>query len=91
MDFRKNVGSPFQESPRDGRTIDCLLVAAAPDVHLLRVGDELLAEVGMRDADERLGTLPGRKALEPLPISSFTVNSWRSICASVRRSIPISH
>ena len=33
-------------------------------MHLLRVGDELLAEVGMRDADERLGTLPGRKALE---------------------------
>ena len=64
MDFRKNVGSPFQESPRDGRTIDCLLVAAAPDVHLLRVGDELLAEVGMRDADERLGTLPGGKTLE---------------------------
>ena len=41
-----------------------LLVASAPDVHLLRVGDELLAEVGMRHGDQRLGALPGGQALE---------------------------
>ena len=64
MDFRKNVGSPFQESPRDGRTIDCLLVAAAPDVHLLGLFDKLLAEVGVCHIDEGFGLLPGGQTLE---------------------------
>ena len=33
-------------------------------MHLLRLRDQLFAELRVRDGDKRLGTLPGRHALE---------------------------
>ena len=41
-----------------------LLVAAAPNMHFFRIGNQLFAEIGMRNGDQRLGTLPGRKSLQ---------------------------
>ena len=36
-----------------------LAVASSPDVHLLRLFDEVVAEIRMRDRDQSLGSLPG--------------------------------
>ena len=44
--------------------ISGLLVAAAPNMHFFRIGNQLFAEIGMRNGDQRLGTLPGRKSLQ---------------------------
>ena len=40
-----------------------LAVASSPDVHLLRLFDEVVAEIRMRDRDQSLGSLPGRQTL----------------------------
>ena len=64
-----DTGPPCTKEP-DGRYAARLrrillsLVGTAPDVHLLRVLDQLLPEVGVGDADESLGPLPGGQALQ---------------------------
>ena len=50
MDQKKSVGLP--------------LVGASPDAHLLGVLDQVLTELGMRDGDDLVRTLPGVQALE---------------------------
>src|SRR5699024_1217724 len=40
------------------------LVGMSPDVHLVRLGDELVAELRMSHGNNRLGLLPGGEALE---------------------------
>ena len=39
-----------------------LAVVSSPDVHLLRLFDEVVAEIRMRDRNQGLGFLPGRQA-----------------------------
>ena len=50
MDQKRSVGLP--------------LVGASPDAHLLGVLDQVLTELGMRDGDDLVRTLPGVQALE---------------------------
>lgn len=38
-------------------------IAASPDVHFFRFGNELVAELGMGDGDDGLSPLPGGQAL----------------------------
>ena len=45
------------------RRILLSLVGTAPDVHLLRLGDQLLAELRMGDGNQALGPLPSGLAL----------------------------
>ena len=40
-----------------------LFVAASPDVHFFRFGNELVAELGMGDGDDGFSPLPGGQAL----------------------------
>mgnify|MGYP003258253550 CR=1 FL=1 len=40
------------------------LVGSSPQVHLVSLLDQLVAELGVRDGDESLGTLPGGQTLE---------------------------
>lgn len=38
-------------------------IAASPDVHFFRLGNELVAELGMGDGDDGFSPLPGGQAL----------------------------
>ena len=51
-----NIPRPICQPPQ------VLAVASSPDVHLLRLFDEVVAEIRMRDRDQSLGFLPGRQA-----------------------------
>ena len=47
-----------------GSDSNSALVAAAPDVHLFGVGDQLVTEVGVCHGDDSLRLLPGGQALQ---------------------------
>ena len=55
---RKTAGSKSLPAEMHGNST-LLLVGAAPNVHFLRFSDQLLPELGMGNANQTLGSLPG--------------------------------